>query len=999
MRLREKLLKSLHYAQNIQGRKGGFFILRATNATGIVVLSERTLKAVFTALAIFIFIITDFPAGTSPGFREAFASGYSTEIHSKAQWPHDKSDLKPDPAVRFGVLANGFRFALMQNRHPKGRVSMHLNIQAGSMHENEGQQGVAHFVEHMLFYGTTHFDPGELEKYFQSLGMRFGPDANAHTGFFETVYDIFLPGGDLESIEKGLVVMSDFAGGALLPAYEVNRERKVVLSEKRTRDSASYREFAAKMKFEFPHSKLSRRLPLGSDEVIQQADRKLLKQFYEAWYRPKKMILVMVGDFDIETAVSLIEKRLSMLKPANTDLPEPDIGAVSHKGLKVFYHFDKEKGATSVSIKVIDAIDKKPDTVSSQKDRLLKRMANRIVQNRLKVAFRKPGAPFTSASIQASIGWQQVAIAEIKAFCNPENWEKSLAHIEQTLRQGLEYGFTDAEIERVKADFLAKLDLAVKRSDSRKSKAIARSIIRKLNGNRVFQSPGQRKSLLGPFISSFSQKDVHEAFREIWAPGHRLVQLSGNIDLRGDNDDYEKKIRAAYLKSTRVKVENPLEVEAEQFPYLSEPDRNGKIVRKNIIPDLGISQFDFENGLRLNLKQTEFEPNSISFCLAFGPGISGEPADRPGLSKISRRVINESGFGRLTKDQVERALAGKSTRVWFGMDDVRFFFKGKTIPSELPLMFQILHTHLVDPGLRDEAFKVSMKRFVQRRRRLTYSVMGAMALFGRRFLAGGDTRFGMPSDVEFEKLSLKDVRSWFAGSLREGGIELSIVGDFNADIVVPLASKYLGTLPPKKKASLPQRRTPVFPSGQFLEKNVHTKIPQSLVVVAYPTEDFWDIHRTRRLSVLSDVFSARLRLKVREKLGMSYSPVAYNRSSKSYSKYGVLQAVIQTAPETTARVEQEIKKEAQKLAQNGITPAELERVLKPKLTAIKDVLLTNQYWLDSVLKGSAPFPQQIGWSRSMQKDFASITANEISALAARYLDNDKAATILINPVP
>jgi len=961
-------------------------------------LSERTLKIIFTALAICVFIIADFPAGTLPGFRKAFATIYSTDIHSKALWPHEKSDLKPDPAIKFGALANGFRFVLMKNRYPKDRVSMHLNIQAGSMHENDGQQGLAHFVEHMLFYGTTHFDPGELEKYFQSLGMRFGPDANAHTGFFETVYDIFLPRGDRENIEKGLVVMSDFAGGALLAAHEVNRERKVVLSEKRTRDSAFYREFAAKMEFEFPHSKLSRRLPLGLDEVIQKADPKLLKQFYETWYRPKKMILVMVGDFDIETAVSLIEKRFSTLKPATADLPDPDIGAVNPKGLKVFYHFDKEKGATSVSIKVIDAIDKKPDTVSFQKNLLFKKMANRIVQNRLKISFRNPDAPFTSASIKAFIGWQQVAVAEIKAFCNPENWEKSLAHIEQTLRQGLEYGFTDAEVERVKADFLSALDLAVKRSDSRKSKALARSIIRGLNANRVFQSPGQRKSLLAPFILSFSQKDVHEAFRESWASGHRLVQLSGNIDLRGDNDDYEKKIRAAYLKSTRVKVKKPFEAEVERFPYLSKPHRNGKIVRKNIIPDLEISQFDFENGLRLNLKQTEFEPNSISFCLAFGPGISGEPIDRPGLSKISGRVINESGFGRLTKGQVERALAGKSTRLWFGMDDVRFFFKGKTIPSELPLMFQLLHTHLADPGLRDEAFKVSMKRFAQRRRRLSHSVKGAMALFGRRFLAGGDTRFGMPADVEFEKLSLEDIQSWFGGILREGGMELSVVGDFKVESVVLLASKYLGTLPPKKKTSLSQRRSPVFPSGQFHEINVHTKIPQSLVVVAYPTEDFWDIHRTRRLSVLSDVFSTRLRLKVREELGMTYSPVVYNKSSKAYSKYGVLQAVIQTAPETSVRVEQEIKKEAQNLAQNGITPAELERALKPKQTVIKDMLLTNQYWLDSVLKGSAPFPQQIDWSRSLQKDFASITANEISALAAKFLDNDKAATILINPV-
>ena len=192
-------------------------------------------------------------------------------------WPHDNSDLKPDPALFFGKLENGFRYVLMHNRNPENRVSMHLNVQAGSMQETDGQQGLAHYLEHMLFNGSEHFAPGELVKYFQSIGMQFGADANAHTGFFETVYDIFLPAGDRENLEKGLLVMHDYAGGALLLPSEIDRERKIILAEKRSRDSASYRTFVATLDFELPDARMTHRLPIGTDAVLNSAGQEELK--------------------------------------------------------------------------------------------------------------------------------------------------------------------------------------------------------------------------------------------------------------------------------------------------------------------------------------------------------------------------------------------------------------------------------------------------------------------------------------------------------------------------------------------------------------------------------------------------------------------------------------------------------------------------------------------------------------------------------------------------
>jgi len=261
-------------------------------------------------------------------------------------WPHEKSDLRPDPALVFKKLPNGFRFVLMENHYPKNRVSMHLNIQAGSLYEFDDEQGLAHFLEHMLFDGSTHFKPEELVKFFQSIGMQFGPDANAHTGFNETVYDILLPEGDKESLGKGLTVMKDFAEGALLLPSEIDRERRIVISEKRTRDSASYRTYVSTTRFEFPDAMISKRFPIGREEVLKNADRKPLKKFYDSWYRPEKMILVLVGDFNAELAVSLIEEQFSNLSPRAPPAKAPDLGKIHHKGIKPFYHFEKEEVST-----------------------------------------------------------------------------------------------------------------------------------------------------------------------------------------------------------------------------------------------------------------------------------------------------------------------------------------------------------------------------------------------------------------------------------------------------------------------------------------------------------------------------------------------------------------------------------------------------------------------------------------------------------------------------
>ncbi|UCD90214.1 MAG: insulinase family protein, partial [Desulfobacterales bacterium] len=767
---------------------------------------------------------------------------------------------------------------------PKDRVSMHLIVHTGSMYETDDQQGLAHFLEHMLFNGSTHFKPGELVKYFQNIGMQFGPDANAHTGYKKTVYDLLLPDGSKKSLKDGLLVMQDYAEGALLLQSEIDRERRIVLAEKRTRDSAGYRTFVAVMKFKFPEARLSKRLPIGLDQVLETANQKEIKHFYDTWYRPKNMTLVLVGDFDIDTAVYLIEDKFSSFSPRGPPGTEPGIGEIHHKGIKPFYHFEKELGNTSVSIEVLQKTLKTTDSVAFQRDRLMEDMANRMVQNRLNAKVRSKNSPFTSASIHSGVYLQEIKYAEITAASSPENYERSLFLIEQTLRKALKHGFTKPELERVKKDMISELDDAVEKASTRDSGHLARQIIWSINARRVFMSPQQEKDLFSPLIESIPLEDIHNAFKNVWDTSHRLVLVTGNTNLMGMENAPEQQILSAYNKSKKIKVSKPVSPKPVVFPYLPEPEKEGRIVRRKNISDIGIIHIDFENGVRLNLKKTDFKDNEILVNLNFGFGKSVEPPDKPGLAALSEKVINESGLGMLSKEEIERATAGKNTRVEYHIGEDSFSIKGNTVPKELALLFQLLYAHLLDQGFREDAYRLSMERFKQQYNTLSRSINGAMVLHGRRFLAGGDHRFGLPPYSIFKQLTLDHVRSWVNASLTTDTIEVSVVGDFDVDSIIAIASKYLGSLSAASKTDIQQSSAfPHFPISQSTTLSVATNIPKGMVFIAFPTEDLWDIKTTRRLSVLSDIVSDRLRETIREHQGSAYSTFAFNRPSRAYT--------------------------------------------------------------------------------------------------------------------
>ncbi|MFP4532115.1 MAG: M16 family metallopeptidase [Desulfobacterales bacterium] len=912
---------------------------------------------------------------------------------------HRQSDLKPDPTLVFGEFKNGFRYILMPNQKPEDRVSMHLYIQAGAIHEKDNERGIAHYLEHMLFNGTENFKAGELVKYFQSLGMRFGPDVNGRTGFYNTVYDIDLPEGDKKSLDKGLLVLRDYAAGALIAADEVEKERSVILAEKRTRDSVDYRTFVETLKFEFPDALISSRLPIGTEEVIKSADRELLKSFYDSWYRPERMFVIMAGDFDVNTAESLIKTKFAELSARGPLRDYPDPGRIEHNGTQVFYHHEPEAGGTTASIEVVRKKPQPLDSKSIRQKRLLSNMASRIINYRLDELLDQPDTPFNSASIHAGNYLNYVKAAEIRANCPPDQWRATLEILEQTLRKALKYGFTKSEVKRAQKELAAELDRRIKSAPTRESKQLARQIMNALNSRRVFQSPEQEKQLLAPMIEAADAEDIHAALKKDWSPEHRLVLVTGNADLTGNDAPPEDQVREVFNASRKIPVHAPEEQAILEFPYLDAPAQDSKIAKKEKIEDPEMIRVEFENNVALNIKKTDFTANQVMAALTFGYGNKAEPRDKPGLSQLAQKVVNLSGTGYLARDQLKQALAGKNTSTSFQVEEDKFVFTGHSVSEEIPLLFSLLYTRIMDPGFRPDAYNLAMRQFKQKYESWQHSIHGGLILEGKRFLAGGDSRFGFPDLKTFQENSLVDVKEWVGETMATAPLEISVVGDLDVDAVIENAEKYFGALKARKNTPSGNNGTsgPDFPAGKSRHIEMPTKIKKGLVDIAYPTDHFWDIHKTRRLSVLSDVMADRMRIQIREKMGAAYSYQAYNHPSRAFPGFGIYHAVVEIDPDDAESVISAVKDISTSLAEQGVDKEERDRAVKPILTSIKERQRTNEYWLNSVLKGSSRHPEQIEWSRTFFEDYQSITPEELSKLAKQYLKNKKAAELIVAP--
>ena len=445
-------------------------------------LSLPTLRICFLALLL--------PLSLAFGSFPLFSGDSVGLSSSKTVWAHNDSDLRPDDAITWGQLDNGFRYAILPNVEPPGRVSMRLLVQAGSLNESEDQLGFAHFLEHMAFNGTKEFPVGKMVQYFQRLGMDFGIHNNAHTSMNETVYKLELPRPEDALLRDGLRLMRDYADGILLEDEEVVKERGVILSEKRSRDSVSYRTMIEQYRFLFPEARFPHRLPIGDEAVIANTTSKGLAEFYQRWYRPDRMALIIVGQVNPQELSPLIEEYFASLSLPKQTAQDPDWGKIPNLGLVAKLHSEPEATQTRVALMTVQPIAFGQDNKKSRIQKLYRGLAQGILTRRLMVLAKEENSPFMQGS-SYNFDWLDFArIGQIELTCKPDDWEAAVAIAEQELRRTVDHGFTHSEVKEMAAELINGFENAAKTAETRKSRDLANELTRNVSGLDVATHPG-----------------------------------------------------------------------------------------------------------------------------------------------------------------------------------------------------------------------------------------------------------------------------------------------------------------------------------------------------------------------------------------------------------------------------------------------------------------------------------------------------------------------------
>ncbi len=916
----------------------------------------------------------------------------------RPQFTHRESDLPVDERVRFGELPSGLRYAILANAEPKERSSLRLVVMAGSLHEQDDQRGLAHFLEHMAFNGSTHYPPGTLIEFFQRMGMSFGGDTNAYTSFDHTVYMLELPDSKAPTLDEGLRVFADYAGGLLLGEEELNRERGIILSERRARDSVQFRQMVAEFDFLLGSTRVAHRLPIGKEEVIAQAPRERFTHYYDAFYRPERLAVVAVGDFDAAAVETRLREALAGLAARGPAPAALEMGEITRfSGLRARHHHDAEAGATTVGIQTVAPYSPEPDSRALRLKRLPRDLATSMLTRRLAILAKREDAPFIGGSATASVGLNFFLNASIELACRPEQWPAALTVAENELRRALEHGFGADELREATATYLNSLKQAVQTASTRRSEGLARELVQCLVNGEVFTTPATDLALYEPALAAVTPEACRDALREAFSSPGRYLTVMGNATL-ADNTPAEAQILAAYETAARNPVSAREQQEEAAFAY-TDFGSPGQVERQSHVADLDLHQVRFSNGVRLNLKKTDFEAGRIHLVLRTGSGQLVEPRDKPGLALFSSLTFTAGGLGKHSADDLQRILAGRTVGLGFRVAADALVFNAATNREDLLLQLQLLAAFLTDPGYREEAQRSARKRIEPIYRQLNHTPSGPLQLEVPRILSSGDPRFGLPPLETMLARTLEEARAWLQPQLASGAIELSLVGDLEPAEVVTAVASTLGSLPPRReKPPLEAERQVTIPAEPVARTfQVVTAIPKGLLAVYWPTDDAREIQRTRRLNLLASVMTDRLRVRVREELGESYSPDAGSAPDSTYRDYGFLYSQVTIDPGKAAVVEKAVLEIADALVRDGITEDEFTRAKQPVLTSIRESVRTNGYWLNSVLAASQEYPEHLDWSRSRNRDIEGMTREEVEAFARKYLPSRRAFRFVVIP--
>jgi len=925
--------------------------------------------------------------GSGAQTAKKVATAPATAAKPSQPWTQAISDVPADKAVRFGTLPNGMRYAIMHNATPPRQSSLMLRIDAGSLMEKDDQLGLAHFMEHMAFNGTKDIPKNDLIAILQRLGLAFGADLNAATGFDQTFYQLHLPESDDKTVDTGLFVLRQQVSEATMDPQDIVDERGVIAGEERLRNSPSLRVSRQQLALLAKGQKVVDRFPIGDLRIINTAPRAKFVDFYNSYYRPSRATLVAVGDFDVDAMEAKIRKQFADWQPKGPEGANPDLGKVAaHDGET---RITVEPGIPSnVTLSWTRAPDLAPDTMAKRRQDIVEGLGLAVLNRRLSELSRTDDAPFISAQSADDNLVRSVRISAVTAQFIPGKWQRALETIDQEQRRIAQFGVTDAELTREINAYRTRYETAAKGAATRDTRGLAGGLITSVNERQVFTAPDTDLALFDAAVKGLTPAQVDAVLKQVFA-GTPMTLIASPVAIEGG----ETAVAAAAKAARQVAVTAPKAPEKMPWPY-TDFGKPGVVVARRDIPDLGATIVTFQNGVTLTVKQTDFSKDSVSVNLLTGQGEQNFAPDKIDPRLVMIGGLRAGGLGKMNVDEMSRSLNGRLVGASLSTLGDRFMLSGGTRPADLQLQMQVMAAYLTDPAYRSTPFELTKASYPASYDAALALPGGAFSVYAAKLLAGGDQRTGILSPDQISGMSVDAYRAQLKALLGEGPIHIAMVGDVSVDDAIKVTADTFGALPSRPALGVPApgadvRRFPA-PTAEPLEFTHKGLAEQSLGYVAWPTVDAThDLTEARRVEVLAAVLRLRVLDEIREKEGLAYSPGVSSSYSDTYKGYGALSVQAQTAPDKLPAFFKAVDAIVDKLRNEPVTADELKRAREPIIEGTKRGMTTNYWWL-SQLTFLVDRPWYEPQALTSIRDMEALTPADVQALAKKYLRSDLA---------
>ncbi|GGC36090.1 peptidase M16 [Novosphingobium marinum] len=908
-------------------------------------------------------------------------------------WAFEESDIPPDEGFRFGQLPNGMRYIVRQNATPAGTAIVRMEIEAGSLDEEVDELGFAHFVEHMAFNGSTNVPEGEMVRLLERNGLAFGADTNASTGFDRTTYKLDLPRNDTELLDVALHLMRETASELGFDPQAVEREKGVILAERRDRNTYTLRNALDDTQFLHPGARYPDRFPIGAAETIAGASADALRAFWSREYVPEHTTIVVIGDFDPDLVEARIRDTFSgWTGPAPE--PQPGGGPVDPSTAgRTDVYVDPALSERITATRHGPWLDK-PDTVAQRQEGLLRQIGYNIVNRRLQRLSRLTDPPFRGAGFGTGDVFEDGRSTRIIVDTADGKWKRGLEAAVQEYRRALAFGFTEAEVAEQVANIRTATENTAASADTLNHQTWEGLAFGLLREDMVPSGPRSVLERLETFIPQITPDRVLAAMKREAVPlDDPLLRFRGRTTPAGGADA----IRAAWNAAMAEQLARGDAQTSSEFAYgdFGEP---GKIVEDDRIEDLGIRRVRFDNNVMLNIKRTKLEKDRVLVDLTVDGGDMLNTRENP-LATQMMQVFSLGGLGQHSRDELQTILAGRTIGSSVSSTAEGFTVNARTTPRDLGLQLDVLAAYLSDPGYRLEGevqYRQNINDFFARRDATPSSALQTRI---GGILSDEDPRFTILERQDYRDLTFEKLRADISERLGNGAIEIGIVGDIPEDQAIALVAHSLGALPGREASFRDYAAQQPRPfTADFSRRILRHEGPedQALLRFTWPTTDDGDPVETITMELLERIMRIELTETLRERLGKAYSPSAASSMSRYWDGYGTFGIAASVDVREIAETRDALVDTVERLRSAPVDADLLQRARQPMVETFQNALKSNGGWLTLVDRAQSQ-PDRIERFLMAEDRLRALMPADVQSAAARWLVPEKRLEVLVLP--